>query len=476
MKTESVKGRLKEVFVALAIVMMLTGCLSGSGTSGGASGPTLSSIAITPTTTTASLGAGVQFTAKGTFSDGSSSDITNTAIWTSSAPSIADFSFGAGWIFGGAIGSTNVIASTLSGISSAPTAVSVVPVVSTTTPTGNLITGRSSHTATLLANGKVLVTGGNNNKGSLLTSCELYDPATNSWTATGNLITARESHTATLLSNGKVLVAGGLDSSVNPTASSELYNPTTGQWTATGSLATKLYAHTATLLSNGKVLIAGGSAVLNEYTGTTSAELYDPTAGIWTTTGSLTKGRTNNTGVNYTAMLLSNGQVLLAGGGSGMDLFDPATSTWTARNPTLDSKEYNTFFTLLTNGKVLIIDSSGNGSILTQLYDPTTDTTTATANPPSYTGGASIVTLPNGNVLTFGGNLTGNVQGVFSSSIINVRTLMVRDMYSGASKIVGASDLLTKSEAETKDTATKVGVTAVGIGILYCVSTGNCKK
>ncbi len=65
------------------------------------------------------------------------------------------------------------------------------------------------HTATLLPNGKVLVAGGFNGGFTILTSAELYDPASGSWTATGSLNTARAYHTATLLPNGKVLVAGG---------------------------------------------------------------------------------------------------------------------------------------------------------------------------------------------------------------------------------------------------------------------------
>ena len=70
------------------------------------------------------------------------------------------------------------------------------------------------HTTTLLPNGKVLVVAGWGNTG-VISSAELYDPATNSWSSAGNISTTRSAHTATLLPNGKVLVAGGIDSNGN---------------------------------------------------------------------------------------------------------------------------------------------------------------------------------------------------------------------------------------------------------------------
>ena len=81
--------------------------------------------------------------------------------------------------------------------------------------------------------------------------------ASGTWEVTGDLVTARYGHTATLLPNGQVLVAGGLGLT-GDLASAELYDPATGMWTATGSLATARRSHTATLLPNGQVLVAGG--------------------------------------------------------------------------------------------------------------------------------------------------------------------------------------------------------------------------
>lgn len=130
------------------------------------------------------------------------------------------------------------------------------PTVSGSPLTNTLNSAQANHTATLLSNGTVLVTGGSGNA-TPLTSAELYNPTTGQWAATDNLTVARASHTATLLPNGSVLVTGG-SGSTGLLTSAELYNPTTGQWTATGNLTVARTGHTATLLPDGTVLAAGG--------------------------------------------------------------------------------------------------------------------------------------------------------------------------------------------------------------------------
>ena len=133
-------------------------------------------------------------------------------------------------------------------------------------PTDRLTTARSSHTATLLPSGNVLVAGGY--KG--LSSAELYDPATGMWTPTADIGAGRYWHTATLLPSGQALVAGGvIDGGRRNT---KLYDPATGDWSRTGRLNTARTFHTATLLPDGKVLVAGGNS--------SSAELYDPGLGF----------------------------------------------------------------------------------------------------------------------------------------------------------------------------------------------------
>ncbi|PYQ03333.1 MAG: hypothetical protein DMF82_13450 [Acidobacteria bacterium] len=145
---------------------------------------------------------------------------------------------------------------------------------------------RTGHTATLLPNGKVLVTGGF----GALASAELYDPATGMWTPTGSMATGRTGHTATLLTEGKVLVAGGEDIFQQAFSSAELYEPGTGLWSTTGSMTSARSNHTATLLPNGAVLVAAGYQN-SYYSALSTAELYDPSRGLWATTGSLAAAR-----------------------------------------------------------------------------------------------------------------------------------------------------------------------------------------
>jgi N-acetylneuraminic acid mutarotase len=287
--------------------------------------------------------------------------------------------------------------------------------------TGNLNTGRGDHTATLLPNGKVLVTGGYRN-GSL-NSAEIYDPTSSVWIITGNLNTARELHTATLLQNGKVLVAGGINNSIpgyNPLNSVELYDPSAGSWSSIGNLNTARYGHTATLLKNGKLLVAGGFSCSDGPFGRgcfllNSAELYDPATETFSVTGSL-----STTPYLSTATLLPNGKVLVAGGqlfqcgsivciqipNNHAELYDPATATWSTTG-NLNTARYYHSATLLPNGKVLVAgfydDNAQTVSNSAELYDPATGVWSNTGNLIEGLGAQTAALLPNGKVLIAGG-------------------------------------------------------------------------
>ena len=217
--------------------------------------------------------------------------------------------------------------------------------------------GTYEHTATLLPNGKVLLAGGFSIDRYVADS-EIYDPGTEKWTTTGSLNEARGFHTSTLLINDRVLAAGGqtgLENDSMTLSSAELYDPDSGTWRLTGSLNESRYYFSATLLDSDLVLAAGGK----DDTGYLDiSELYDPEIESWTYTGSMHDRR----GL-HCASLLSDGSVLIASGESisgetliyltGSEKYDPVSGTWTATSAVHAERSVYTA-TVLDDGRVLV--------------------------------------------------------------------------------------------------------------------------
>ena len=162
-------------------------------------------------------------------------------------------------------------------------------------PTGSMSVGRYFFVSALLANGKVLVAGGSDASRTPLASAELYDPATGTWSVTGSMATPRTMAAAATLPDGKVLVAGGFhDRDGGGEASAEIYNPATGKWKPTGSMNTArgaLVGGLVTVDGATMVLVAGGSSICGGCDSLASAELYDPSTGAWSVTGSMLRSR-----------------------------------------------------------------------------------------------------------------------------------------------------------------------------------------
>ncbi|MCH8310444.1 MAG: hypothetical protein IIB17_08120 [Chloroflexi bacterium] len=150
------------------------------------------------------------------------------------------------------------------------------------TPTGSMASPRLLHSATLLSDGRVLVTGGLSDimyETLAPTTAEVYDPATGEWESAGRMFNRSYDHTATLLADGRVLVTGG-QADFETLRSVEIYDPVANDWSVAEALTDARSDHTATLLEDGRVIVIGGGG---DFGGAlNSSEIYDPMTDSWT--------------------------------------------------------------------------------------------------------------------------------------------------------------------------------------------------
>jgi hypothetical protein len=196
-------------------------------------------------------------------------------------------------------------------------------------PGPTLTVGRFLHTATVLTDGTVLVAGGIDTLGAVLNGAEIYVPAANQFVLLPNRMTrVRADHTATLLPDGRVLIVGGIDGTGSELASAEVFDPTAGAFQAVDSMGSIRTGH-ATVSAAAGVFVLGGQSFLSlppvYYD---DGEQYDPVGDIFLSNplGPFLQARSQ-----HHAFELSNGRILLVGGGSGTNLsleeYDPVSNT-----------------------------------------------------------------------------------------------------------------------------------------------------
>jgi N-acetylneuraminic acid mutarotase len=270
---------------------------------------------------------------------------------------------------------------------------------------------RTHHASTLLSDGRLIVTGGQNENG-YLASAEIFDSTTNSWTGVASMSEARVGHAAALTGDGRVLVAGGFNGAGYDTTT-EIYDPLSNLWSSAGNMSTPRYGASATRLQTNKILVIGGS-----FFGPTgsvtlaSAESYDPSANSWTAVSSMSTPRYGST-----TTLLPDGRVLVAGGQNGSqylstaEIYDPTLDSWSSAG-NMSTARFSHTATLLDDGRVMVaggfLSAPGVSTYLSsvEFYDRTSNTWSS--GPPLATARAfhTASRLPSGRILVAGGAST----------------------------------------------------------------------
>ena len=235
------------------------------------------------------------------------------------------------------------------------------------TSTRRMTVGRSGHVATLLADGRVLLAGGVGNSWSFLSTAEIYDPRTGSFAPTGSMNVPRESHTVTSLPDGRVMITGGHSgrrATITIYKSSEIYDPRAGVFTLAADLTVKRHKHEAVALKDGRILIVGGSDERDGDGAYKNAEIYDPTTRRFApVVNDMTTARYKLQG---TVVVLENGKVLIAGGATRAELFDPVTNRFQAIGGHFPTKKLFATATLLSDGRVLIAGGYTDGNVVSE--------------------------------------------------------------------------------------------------------------
>lgn len=271
---------------------------------------------------------------------------------------------------------------------------------------GPMHTPRHGHTATLLPEGTVLISGGYDAAGRYLDTAEIYDPVANTFGSTGPMASTRAGHIAVPLQGGRVLLIGGVGEGWTFLSSAEIYDPANATFALTGSMRRSREGHAAVALADGRVFVSGGHqgrrSAIELYT---SAEIYDPAMGLFSPAGEMNVRRHK-----HDAILLRDGRVLITGGTderdsqgvySSTEIYDPRTGEFhPSAAMRLPRYKHRGASVLLPDGRVLL----AGGATQAELYDPGTDRFSLVAGEALLAGQFSTSSqLADGRVLITGG-------------------------------------------------------------------------
>jgi hypothetical protein len=214
------------------------------------------------------------------------------------------------------------------------------------------------------------------------------DPA---WTTTASMATARAWHTATLLADGRLLVAGGADKG---NASAELFDPATSTWATVGPMKRERASHTAALLPDGRAIVVGG--------GTVETELFDPVTGTFSSGPPMHSARSGHSMVETPtgALIVVGGTGMFPGEEWGWERMSATLTGWSVGNA-VSIPGYGSVSTLLADGRVLV--AGGDTYFHVAVLATSTNTAMSVPLPLEPRDGVAAAALADGSVLLIGG-------------------------------------------------------------------------
>lgn len=240
------------------------------------------------------------------------------------------------------------------------------------TKISNTAQGRMGAAGVLLPNGRVLIVGGDSNGPVSKDTAEIFDPSNNSFTQQGALNTSLLTQNVFLTSTGKVIVIGqAIKGDAENGIDIEVYDPTSGKFTNSKVKPKDTYLYSANLLSNGKILITGdinssGALPAAKNDLQSDNEIYDPVQDTLTKTGNLLDQYMSS----YSTVTLSDGTVLFVGGAQQEDnfqeqvftsseIYSPSTGNFSYTG-SMHTPRANAMIILLNDSRVLILGGTSN--------------------------------------------------------------------------------------------------------------------
>ncbi len=288
---------------------------------------TMTSLAISPVNPSINVGSNQQFTATGSFSDGSSRPLTNVSaagIWQT-APSIPQSSYGLGSAFvGGKLYAVSGFATTRVAVYDPAT-----KIWSTVAPLPQLL----QYFGITTLDGKIYVVGGDTGGGGDRATLYRFDPALNTWTNLAPMPAGPRYAVRAAAMNGKIYVVGGYNiSSATYLDRVEIYNPANNTWTNGAPLPTPRYSPMAGAI-NGKLYVAGGTSATGALT---NGVAFDPASNAWTPIAAPIVAGFESVvlGGKLYGVTVGSSQTLL-------QMYDPVANSWTTNFPAAPTARNN---------------------------------------------------------------------------------------------------------------------------------------